>query len=205
MAKEIFILGGRRTPMTEYVGALKDVKDIDLGAAAARDALESSGITATELDHELAPVVGEPLTWELSSEEVYDLYTACGGVSEPPDVRPVRPDEEADAHQALAQRLRQCFINLKKRRPGSDAPVPPGAKGGREPVVPDEKGHQKYIEWGRRKEKILFFIGLSLFCSWFIVALFILLRDPQMSLRAAVASALFWMLIKLFPWMIQPK
>ena len=46
MTKEIFILGGRRTPMTEYVGALKDVKAIDLGAAAARGALEATGVAA---------------------------------------------------------------------------------------------------------------------------------------------------------------
>src|SRR5918992_1618417 len=34
MSGEIFILGGKRTPMCSYVGALKDVKAIDLGAAA---------------------------------------------------------------------------------------------------------------------------------------------------------------------------
>ena len=32
----VFILGGARTPMTEYIGALKDVSAIDLGAIAAR-------------------------------------------------------------------------------------------------------------------------------------------------------------------------
>ena len=41
MAKEVFILGGKRTPMGQYVGALKDVSAIDLGATAARGALES--------------------------------------------------------------------------------------------------------------------------------------------------------------------
>jgi acetyl-CoA acetyltransferase family protein len=51
MNKDIFILGGKRTPMTEYVGALKDVKAIDLGAAAARGALEASGVAAEEVDH----------------------------------------------------------------------------------------------------------------------------------------------------------
>jgi len=39
MIKEVFILGGKRTPMGEYVGALKDVSAIDLGAVAARGAL----------------------------------------------------------------------------------------------------------------------------------------------------------------------
>ena len=32
MSREVFILGGKRTPMGEYVGALKDVSAIDLGA-----------------------------------------------------------------------------------------------------------------------------------------------------------------------------
>ena len=31
MPKSVFILGGARTPMTQYVGALKDVSAIDLG------------------------------------------------------------------------------------------------------------------------------------------------------------------------------
>ena len=51
MAGDIFILGGKRTPMCEYVGALKDVKAIDLGAAAARGALEASNVAADEIDH----------------------------------------------------------------------------------------------------------------------------------------------------------
>ena len=36
--KDVFILGGARTPMTEYVGALKDVSAIELGAIASRGA-----------------------------------------------------------------------------------------------------------------------------------------------------------------------
>jgi acetyl-CoA acetyltransferase family protein len=51
MAKEVFILGGKRTPMTEYVGALKDVSAIDLGAVAARGALETTKVSAAEIDH----------------------------------------------------------------------------------------------------------------------------------------------------------
>ena len=39
MADTVFILGGARTPMTQYVGALKEVSAIDLGATAARGAL----------------------------------------------------------------------------------------------------------------------------------------------------------------------
>ncbi len=47
---ETFIVGGARTPMTEYVGALKDVSALDLGAIAARGALQKSGITADVVD-----------------------------------------------------------------------------------------------------------------------------------------------------------
>src|ERR687885_1323924 len=66
MAKEIFILGGKRTPMTEYVGALKDVKAIDLGAAAARGALEATGVAAEEIDH---VIVGNAL--QTSGDAIY--------------------------------------------------------------------------------------------------------------------------------------
>jgi acetyl-CoA acyltransferase 2 len=66
MAKEIFILGGKRTPMCEYVGALKDVKAIDLGAAAARGALEATGVAAEEVDH---TVVGNAL--QTSGDAIY--------------------------------------------------------------------------------------------------------------------------------------
>ncbi|HEX7314871.1 MAG TPA: acetyl-CoA C-acyltransferase [Pyrinomonadaceae bacterium] len=66
MTKDIFILGGRRTPMTSYVGALKDVKAIDLGAAAARGALEATGVAAEEIDH---TVVGNAL--QTSGDAIY--------------------------------------------------------------------------------------------------------------------------------------
>jgi acetyl-CoA acetyltransferase family protein len=48
---EVFVIGGARTPMTEYVGALKDVSAIDLGAIAARGALTRSGVDASSVDH----------------------------------------------------------------------------------------------------------------------------------------------------------
>ena len=51
MSRDVFILGGKRTPMTEYVGALKDVSAIDLGVVAARGALETTRVTAGEIDH----------------------------------------------------------------------------------------------------------------------------------------------------------
>ncbi len=66
MAQAIFILGGKRTPMTQYVGALKDVKANDLGAAAARGALEASGVSADEIDH---TVIGNAL--QTSGDAIY--------------------------------------------------------------------------------------------------------------------------------------
>ena len=36
MSQDVFILGGKRTPMGEYVGALKDISAIELGTVAAR-------------------------------------------------------------------------------------------------------------------------------------------------------------------------
>jgi acetyl-CoA acyltransferase 2 len=51
MAQDVFILGGKRTPMGEYVGALKDISAIDLGATAAKAALAATGVAAGEIDH----------------------------------------------------------------------------------------------------------------------------------------------------------
>ena len=51
MTKDIYILGGARTPMAEYAGKLKDVSAIELGALAARAAMERSGVRAEAVDH----------------------------------------------------------------------------------------------------------------------------------------------------------
>ena len=66
MAQDVFILGGKRTPMTQYVGALKDVKAIDLAAAAARGALEATGVAAEEIDH---TIIGNAL--QTSGDAIY--------------------------------------------------------------------------------------------------------------------------------------
>jgi acetyl-CoA acyltransferase 2 len=49
--KQVFILGGARTPMTTHVGALKDFSAIDLGAIASKAALERSGTEPGWVDH----------------------------------------------------------------------------------------------------------------------------------------------------------
>jgi acetyl-CoA acetyltransferase family protein len=48
--REVFIIAGARTPMTEYIGALKDVSALELGAVAARGALQKSGLPAEAID-----------------------------------------------------------------------------------------------------------------------------------------------------------
>src|ERR671914_252798 len=66
MSSDVFILGGKRTPMGEYVGALKDVSAIDLGAVAARGALETTRVAPEEIDH---TVIGNAL--QTSGDAIY--------------------------------------------------------------------------------------------------------------------------------------
>lgn len=49
--KDVVILGGMRTPMTEYSGALSDFSAIDLGAHAAKAALEKTGTDPKQVQH----------------------------------------------------------------------------------------------------------------------------------------------------------
>src|SRR2546423_5891428 len=48
---DVFIIGGARTPMTEYVGALKDISALELGAIASRGAFEKYGVKPEWIDH----------------------------------------------------------------------------------------------------------------------------------------------------------
>src|SRR5436189_659258 len=48
---EVFIIGGARTPMADYVGALKDVSALELGAIAARGAFQKTGVKPEWIDH----------------------------------------------------------------------------------------------------------------------------------------------------------
>jgi len=66
MSKDVFILGGKRTPMGEYVGVLKDVSAIDLGTVAARGALEATRVNADEIDH---TIIGNAL--QTSGDAIY--------------------------------------------------------------------------------------------------------------------------------------
>src|SRR5437764_299513 len=49
--KEIVITAGKRTPMGEYGGALRDLTALELGAVASRAAIQQSGHEAREFDH----------------------------------------------------------------------------------------------------------------------------------------------------------
>ena len=51
MTKEIYILGGARTPMAEYAGKLKDMTALELGAIAARAAMERTGVKPEAVEH----------------------------------------------------------------------------------------------------------------------------------------------------------
>jgi acetyl-CoA acyltransferase 2 len=66
MSQDVFILGGARTPMTEYTGALKDVSALELGAIAARAAFAKTGVQPDWIDH---AVVGNVL--QTSSDAIY--------------------------------------------------------------------------------------------------------------------------------------
>ncbi len=48
---EVFVIGGARTPMAEYVGALKDFSALQLGAIAAKAAMERTGVQPDWVDH----------------------------------------------------------------------------------------------------------------------------------------------------------
>src|ERR1700704_4144924 len=63
---EVFIVGGARTPMTDYVGALKDVSALELGAIAARGALQRTGIKPEWVEH---VVMGNVL--QTSADAIY--------------------------------------------------------------------------------------------------------------------------------------
>ena len=63
---EVYIVGGARTPMTGYVGALKDLSAIELGAIASRGAFERTGVNPESVEH---VVFGNVL--QTSSDAIY--------------------------------------------------------------------------------------------------------------------------------------
>jgi acetyl-CoA acetyltransferase family protein len=49
--KEIVIVAGKRTPMGEYAGALREYSALDLGAIASKAAIQQSGFQPSDFDH----------------------------------------------------------------------------------------------------------------------------------------------------------
>ncbi|MBI2837332.1 MAG: acetyl-CoA C-acetyltransferase [Acidobacteria bacterium] len=64
--RKIVIVNGARTPMAEYNGALREMSAIDLGAVAARTAIERSSVEPGEIDH---VVMGNAL--QTSGDAIY--------------------------------------------------------------------------------------------------------------------------------------
>lgn len=63
---DVLILGGARTPMTDYTGALKDISALELGAIASRAAFEKTGVKPEWIEH---AVFGNVL--QTSSDAIY--------------------------------------------------------------------------------------------------------------------------------------
>jgi len=63
---DVLIVGGARTPMTDYAGALKDLSALELGARAARAAFDKAGVSPEWIDH---AVVGNVM--QTSSDAIY--------------------------------------------------------------------------------------------------------------------------------------
>src|SRR6187431_1252989 len=63
---DVFILGGARTPMTDYTGALRDVSALELGAIASRAAFAKTGVQPDWINH---AVFGNVL--QTSSDAIY--------------------------------------------------------------------------------------------------------------------------------------
>src|SRR5438876_1423082 len=78
---EVFIVGGARTPMTDYVGALKDVSALELGAIAARGAFQKTGVRPEWIDH---AVVGNVL--QTSADAIYGARHVALKAGVPVDV-----------------------------------------------------------------------------------------------------------------------
>ena len=63
---DVLILGGARTPMTDYTGSLKDISALELGAIASRSAFEKTGVKPEWIEH---AVFGNVL--QTSSDAIY--------------------------------------------------------------------------------------------------------------------------------------
>ncbi len=81
MKSEVLIVGGARTPMTDYVGALNDISAIDLGAIAARGAFAKTGVKPEWIEH---AVFGNVL--QTSADAIYGARHVALKAGVPVDV-----------------------------------------------------------------------------------------------------------------------
>jgi acetyl-CoA acetyltransferase family protein len=85
---DVFIVGGARTPMTDYVGALKDVSALELGAIAARAAFAKTGVKPEWIEH---AVFGNVL--QTSSDAIYGARHVALKAGVPVDVPALTPNQ----------------------------------------------------------------------------------------------------------------
>src|SRR5438067_8699520 len=78
---DVFVVGGARTPMTDYVGALRAVSALELGAIASRGAFDRSGVRPEWIDH---AVVGNVL--QTSADAIYGARHVALKAGVPVDV-----------------------------------------------------------------------------------------------------------------------
>jgi acetyl-CoA acetyltransferase family protein len=78
---EVLVVGGARTPMIDYVGALKDISAIDLGSIASRAAFERTGVRPEWIDH---AVFGNVL--QTSADAIYGARHVALKAGVPVDV-----------------------------------------------------------------------------------------------------------------------
>src|SRR5438874_660005 len=78
---DVFVVGGARTPMTDYVGALRAVSALELGAIAARGAFARTGVKPEWVDH---AVIGNVL--QTSADAIYGARHVALKAGVPVDV-----------------------------------------------------------------------------------------------------------------------
>src|SRR5947208_2597314 len=79
--QDVLIIGGARTPMTDYIGALKDIPALELGAIAARGAFQKTGVRPEWIDH---AVIGNVL--QTSADAIYGARHVALKAGVPVDV-----------------------------------------------------------------------------------------------------------------------
>ena len=134
--KEVFIVGGARTPMTEYVGALRDLSALELGAIAARAAMSKSGVEPGWIDH---VVFGNVM--QTSADAIYGALVPQHGLAMTTRRRMYETGTTSLQFAATASTIRA------RRCGGSTNCSPPTASGETPPLSIVQRA---YSHWPRR-------------------------------------------------------